>query len=408
MARTPRARIQQIEPDLGPLEEAVLADQANIADDLSNIFDALKDYDSGTIKGILYRKPLNGIGKYEWIEETVPPFDLSAIHNELKERFGGGSFQLRVFAGGRIRKNVDIDIVKEKTPIIAPQKDGGDMMMMFQIMMQTQAANQQAAQVSADRQMQMMMAANQQSSQMMMGMMTAIVPALAGGREKTSDLMQAIAAMQPKGESAKETLELMASMKTLLKDDSEKGSGGFDADDLVGSVVRMAGPVAGAVGRVFSERRGAAENPISAQQVEYAPQPSLMLGNDAPNDIYAPAPQGARHPVLALIRDDVLFMFTRNHDPERAADIVYDTIEANGVTEEQINDLVGAFALSTDWLGELAAEGIDLRTNPEWANQFLSALVSIHTDPERNGNDFGGQGGSNPNLGPDGEPGPQG
>lgn len=405
MARAPRRTALEIEPVSGPFDDAVTQDQERIADDLSNVLDALKDFDQGAIRGMLYRKPPNGVGKFEWIEDIVPPFDLPGIHQELKDRFNGGNFELRVFAGGRIRKSVSIDIVKENRPIALAPKDNGDITALMGMMMQMN-------QGSSDRQMQMMMqmsqqaaAAQQASTQMMVGMMTAIVPALAGGKEKTSELMQAFAAMQPKPaeNDLEKTITTFAALKSVFKDDTEKGPG-FDADDIVGSVVRMAGPVAGAVGRAFQSRNGSGAEQVTAQQVEYPPHQSLMLDN--PTTSQPPLdqmPVAARHPVLALIRDDVLFAFTRQKGPELAAEMVYDTIEAHGVTEDQINDLVGAFALSPDWLSDLAVEGIDLRSNPEWANAFLGALVSIHTDPEREREYIGGQGGSDPNPGPDGE-----
>lgn len=370
-----------------PLDDAVSDDRLNIADDLANALEALRPADQGSVKGILYRVPA-GNGKYEWIREVYPPFDMNGIMQALKEEFGGGDFCLRLMADGKIRKNINFAIVKDKTPLLAPQGfgGGGDMMTMFQMMMSMQNQSAQAAQAAADRQMQMLMASNQQSTQMMLGMVTAMT----GNREKMSDIIPMFAALKPDnpGGGMKEAVETMVLMKGILNGDPEKP--GFDADDIVGSVLKLGGPIVGAVGKAFSERRGTATNPAPV----YEPPPEsgqLMLPQSAP-------PSESGNLVLDTIRDDVLHCFRRGHDPERAAELVYDTIEAAGVTEGQINELVAAFAVSADWLGELAANGIDLRGNPEWAEQFLQALIRVHSDAVSGSDDFEGQerGAANP------------
>jgi hypothetical protein len=62
------------------------------------------------------------------------------------------------------------------------------------------------------------------------------------------------------------------------------------------------------------------------------------------------------------------------------ADLVYDVIEANNVTEAEIADLAATFALSPTGLADLAAEGIDLTSDPQWAAEFFSALNEIHLE----------------------------
>lgn len=377
--------------DPSPLDDAVLLDQASIADNLTGILASLEGYDQGSIKGVLYRKPQNGMGKYEWIEEVAPPFDFSSMFSDLKERFGGGDFQLRIFAGGRIRKNVDFSIVKEKTPLtVVPPKDGGDTMMLFQMMMQQSAEANRQSQAAADRQMQMMMAMSQNSTQMMVGM----VSALAGNREKMTDFLPLLM-REEKGGGMKEAMETLVAAKSLFAGSGD-ASPGFDADDLVGSVLKIGGPIVGAVGKAFAERRQAGE-----AQPAHAP---ADVHTSSPLMISAPATPAAssRFPILDLIRDDVLFMFGRLHDPERAAEVVFDTLDKHQVAEDDINALVAAFGISPDWLGELAAEGIDLRSNPDWAQQFLSALVALHAD--LGGNDEPGQRdeGGEADTGPDG------
>lgn len=378
MARTPRP--SAVFPQADPLDDAVNADRETIADALSGVLEALSGVDQGTIKGILYRIPVPN-GKYEWIRDVYPPFDLSDIMRSLKEDIGGGDFALRIMAEGKPRKTIHFSIMKEKQPLMTEKQNGGDTMMLIQMMMQQSAEASRQAQAAADRQMQMMMAGNQQSTQMMLGLVTAMM----GGREKVADLVPLFAAMQQKPDNGGllETLTVLKSAKEIFG--GEPAAEKFNPDDLVGSALKLAGPIAGAVGRAFSNRGGQGEAAEAPQDPGGHPPP-LMLPS-APQ----PAPGGTgQYPVLDLIRDDVLFMFKRNHDPARAADVVYDTIEAANVSEDALNELVAAFTLSPDWLTDLANEGIDLRSRPEWAQQFLTALVGIHTDALSEDDDFEG------------------
>jgi hypothetical protein len=372
MARRPPGGQFTVEPN-DPLQDAVNADRENVADALLAVLDQLGSVDQGTIKGILYRIPIPN-GKYEWIRDVYPPFDMSEIMVSLKEDIGGGDYALRLMAEGKVRKTLHFSIMKDRTPLVSEKKsDSSEIMPLMLQMMQG----------SADRQMQMMMQMNQQSqamfaqmNQSQQQMMATLIPAMMGGREKTSEMLQAFAAMQPRdtGGGLKETLELLTVSKGLFSPGEEKP--GLDMDDLVGSGLKLAGPVIGALGKAFSARGGAAINPAhivpEAQDYTEGPAPLMLPHGDAT--------QFPPHPVLDLIRDDVLYTFSRNHDPERAAELVFDTLDAAQVSEDQINELVAAFAVSPDWLTELAGYGIDLRSRPEWASAFLAALVAIHSN----------------------------
>lgn len=394
MARRPTMSVR---PDFlsDPLDDAVTQDRESIADALLQTLEQLGSVDQGTIKGILYRIPIPN-GKYEWIRDVYPPFDMSEIMRSLKEDIGGGDFALRIMAEGKVRKTLHFAIMKDKMPLVAPQKDGSDMMAMFGMMMQLQTA-------SSDRMMQMMM--NSQQSQS--SLLAAVLPAMMGGREKAADFIPLLAAMrgnEPPGNPMKEALETLTMAKGLFAGSGEGGPG-FDADDLVGSVLKIAGPVAGAVGRAIQDRRAqngaVAESPVQSESAAPlmipAPRPELHDPN--------PAKPASRFPILDLIREDVLFMFKRNHDPARAAEVVFDTMDAHDVAEDDINGLVAAFSLSPDWLAELASEGIDLRSRPEWAEQFINALVLIHANA--GGDDDAGERdeGRAPDVGDDGETG---
>ena len=395
MARAPRAprRIPGVilpgEELENPIDEAVREDRVGIAGTLTEVLDSLRDFDQGSIKGILYRKPRNGLGKYEWIEEIVPPFDINAMHAEMKDRFNGGDFQLRIFAEGRIRKNIDFSIAPDTTrltPKPEDKKDSSDMMFgMFQLM-STQA------QASSDRQMQMMMAMQQQareSSDRSMQMMMAMMTGLMGNQGKPTDLIPLFAAMQENkgGGGMKEMVETMVALKTLVSPSEEKA--GFDPEDMVGSLVKLAGPVAGAIGKGIGAMTNRGQGSQTPPQ-GYEPNPAEPLALPAgpqqpalPPPLEGPAGGPAASPLLNLIRPDILYFYQRGHDPAKAADSIYDVIEAalvqGVITEDQLNDLVSSYALSEDWLSDLAAQGIDLRGNRAWADKLISELVAIHT-----------------------------
>ena len=406
--RTPRATFN-VEPENTPIEEALINDQQGVAGDLTEILESLRDFDQGSIKGILYRKPNNGIGRFEWIEEITPPFDMTAMFTEMKERFGGGDFQLRIFAGGRIRKNIDFTIVKERQQLVAPQNKSDDnMALIMQMMMNSQMEAARESRAAADRQMQMMMQMQNQSAENARNSMTAIVSMMTAGMSngpKMADLIPLLAAKEGGGSNLKEMVETLAVLKGLTDPAKESA---FNADDIVGSVLKVAGPVAGAIGRAASgvmERRGAQTpqnqgQPIQLQEQTGQPLEFPTLPNPTPQTHALPAPAGGPAALIALIRPDVNYFFGRRHDVELAAEAVYGVISAaldsGQVTENDLNDMVTAFMGSPDWIGELAGSGIDLRADPAWAQAFIFALVSEHTnaaaDFESGGEPFADEG----------------
>lgn len=405
MARAPRRSPNSpgfFEPQADPLDEAVIIDQEGIAGNLGEVLEKLSAYDQSSIKGVLFQKPKNGIGKFEWIEEVAPPFDMSSIMQELKERFGGGAFRLSIFAGGKVRKHIEFDIVREKVNLTVPvQKDNNDgMLTMFQMM------NAQS-QASADRQMQMMMTMQNQSreaSQQNLTMMVTMMTAMMGNQGKPTDMIPLIAAMKEGSSSGgmKEMVETLVALKSITEPATPSG---FDADNIVGSVLKIAGPVAGAVGRAVGnmrpQPRGAAADTGEAQI--YEPNPGQLELPQAPQQHALPSPtenggEPGLNRLLALIRPDVNYFFSRQHEAGLAADAVYAVIEAGleqgAISEDDLNVMVSAYFSSPDWLAELAGHGIDLRSRPEWAQQFLMDLVAVHTDALQGDDHSGGQGGS--------------
>jgi len=394
---------------LDPIDDAMREDRQTLADNLTEALAQLSDVEQGALKGILYRIPIPN-GKYEWIRDVYPaappspPFDMSDIMRSLKEEIGGGDYALRLMADNKVRRTVHFSIMRDRVdPAAAAKKDEGTSLSMFQLMMTQQADSRREAQASADRQMQMMQQANQQTMQMFAAMSsqtTAILTAMMANREKVTDLVPLFSAMQPPQGGMKDAVETLVALKGLLP--GEGGGGGFDPDDLVGSAVKLAGPLLAAGGRMLQQRQAAGHEalaePAQALALPGAPGPLQLTMNPAPDD---PVERVLRH-----IRDDVLFMF-RRYDPELAAEAVYARIEAAGVGEQELNDLVAAFYASPDWIEDLAARGLDLRSDRAWAADFLQGLVAVHTSPVPGGGDdhTGGNGGSTPDAGEDGAPG---
>lgn len=389
MARAPRT-ITITPRETDPIEEAVRDDKFNVADALAIELEKLGGIEQGTIKGILYKIPVPN-GKYEWIRDVYPPFDMSDIMQSLKDEFGGGDYALRLMAEGKVRKTLHFSIMRTTTSLVANKRDdSSDMLGMFQLMSAQQQAASAAQMQSTQGMMQMMMQQGQQSNQMMIAMITAMM----GNQGKPADMLPLITAMTASKDNGglKEMVETLAVLKGLTDPAKESA---FNADDIVGSVLKIAGPVAGAVGRaasgVMASRRQQGEGAPQGQPIQLQDQPTPLEFPTLPNPTHAalPSPVTAPGPagpagLIALIRPDVNYFFGRRHDVELAAEAVYGVISAaldsGQVSEADLNDMVTAFMGSPDWIGELAGTGVDLRADPAWAQAFLFALVSEHTN----------------------------
>lgn len=380
----------QTAPPTSPIDEAMLADEASIAGELAGILEATSGFEISQIKGVLFQKPANGQGAWSWCDDVYPPWNLSAIFSDMRERFGSGFYQLRIYAAGKIRKNVDFAIAKEKsTALGAPvvSTGGGQFSEMMAMVMSQNAEARREASAAADRQATMITA-----------MVTALVPVLgaaltnrpAGGQ--ASETVALITALQDRkggGGGLKETLEAMAAFKTLMGPGEGSGGeagGGVDLDDLAGSAVRLIGPGIRAVGDYMARQRGQAGSEAGGPSASGPAAPGAV-------DQLALGPPASRFPIIDLVRDDVTYMFNRGFDPAKAADLVYDIIEANNVSEGEVNALAAAFALSPNGLEDLAREGIDLRSRPSWAAEFFAELHAIHSAaPDDSGGGEGGAG----------------
>ncbi len=358
---------------------------------LGEIMAAVEPYDQGSVKGVLYKKPVGGVGAFSWIDDIHPPFNLTALMTEMRDRYGPGDYELRVFAGGKIRKNHTFSIAREKAGSTAPvvANSGGGMSEIMALILSQQAEARRDQQAQQAQQMQMFMAMSESQTKLL----TAVLPTLAAGRDQAmspADLIAIITAGQAgKGGSLKEMVETLATLKGLTENPAPaEPGGGLDPEDLIGSAGRLIGPATKAIGDYLARNRGGAASETDATSASGTAAPGaggqLALG--------APV---SRFRLIELVKVDVNYGFQRGHAPDKIADLVYDVIEANNVTEDEINELALTFALSPTGLEDLAREGIDLRPNPQWAAEFFDALRAIHTEE---GVDLGGEAGGASNT----------
>lgn len=404
-ARTPRPRGYKPTDFLpqDPLDDAVFTDSQGIAGDLADVLEAIKGYDASSIKGVLFRKPVSGLGPFEWLEEVAPPIDMSTIMASLKHRHGGGSYRMQLFAGGKTRKVIEFKIAGDPVSK-TPGQDGmktSDLMALILNMQETSRRD-------AAEQQRFMMDQQARRDDAMWKALAVIVPvaipALMGNREKTSDIIALMNANKPETTSLKENLESFALMQKLFND---RGGADFDPSDIVGSIVRAAPQLLGGVGRAI--KGGAAPAAEALPPPGYDAGAPLHLAPPTPppaDAAFSPSgPAGADTPrLLRVIAPHVGYFYAAGHDPALAADAVVAIMDREGVTEAELNELVAGFAATGgDWKDALAAHGIDLRSRPQWADAFLAELISAWTDSDGSGDAAAGRGGGLENATDDAE-----
>jgi hypothetical protein len=381
-----------------PLAETLIKDREGLAGDLSAVLLAMQGYDAGEIRGILYKKPdgarFGYTGKFSWIEDTPAPFDFTEIYTSLKTRFGGGDYRMTITARGQILKQHEFSIFGPSIapgPAAAPANDAMKPADMLALMM-TQAAE---ARREAQDQQRFFMEQQSARDARLMATLGVVVPVLApllfGNREKLADVIALMRSDRPDN-NLKETVETFAALKTLFgTEGGAPGAMDFNPDDLVGSIGRLAGPALAAVGRAFNGRDASTPAPLALPEGDGL----LHLPGPAPGFTVNPAPvaSGPSSPLLDLVKPHVAYFFNAHLDPGLAAEAVSDIMARAQVTEADLNALVAAFTLSADWLADLAGQGLDLRSDPAWASEFLSELVTIWNDRHGDGDGSDGPGG---------------
>jgi hypothetical protein len=399
---------------LDPITEALVKDAQGVAGDLSDVFASLKGYEASQVYGVLYKKP-EGVrigyqGKFQWIEDLAAPFDFTEIYSSLKARFGGGDYRMTIMAAGKLVKQHEFSIYGPALNLPTPgaREPANDAMKpadMLALMM-TQAA--EARREAQDQQRFFMEQQSARDARLMqtLGIVIPVVaPLLFGGREKLSDLVAMMAANRPPETNLKETVETFAALRSVFGGEGGAAPGGldFNPDDIVGSIGRMAGPMLAAAGRAFNGRGEPAPAqlpPPEGDGLLHLPGPAAFTLNPP-----APAASGPRSPLLELVKPHVAYFFNAHLDPGLAAEAVSDIMARAQVTEADLNELVAAFTLSADWLADLAGQGLDLRSNPAWASDFLRELVAAWNDGHGDGGDSDGPGGRVADHAPDAGPG---
>lgn len=380
------------------IDDAISAGDHATAAKVTDLLGVLATYPQDDLTGSVWLKPSTGIGGWGHCGDVSFPLDLDAIMAEMRERYGPGAYEIRFKAKNKIAANHLFNIAKERgdhrlggAPAApAPPSSNTEF---FQMMMQQQSEARRDAAAAADRQVTMIT-----------GLATALAPLLLARQAPQSttaaDTIALVTALQDRkggGGGLKETVETFAAIKSLMgPGDSEPRDAGadFDPGDLVASGARLIGPAAKAIGDYLNRSRepgaaGAAAAPGAAGVAADPAAAPLQLG----------APAASRYRLVNLVAIDVAYGFQRGHDPDKIADLVFDVILANGATDPEIMELATVFALSPDGLESLAREGIDLRSNPAWADEFFAALTRYYHETS---NDRDGPDGGEPDLAGDG------
>lgn len=419
-----RAAIKTIEPEHDAIEDALESDASTGAIELLDALDEIRAAGTSDVDILVYRLGKGGVrGSWDFCTTLTPPIEIVDVMNHLREEYGSGDYGLRIRVNRKLKTTKYISIAANKSPtpsglsgssdivgLLLSQANSSksDMISMMTLMMtQSQAAAERQSEQQA-RAAEQQAAASQRSTELMVTMMTAMM----GGREKMSEIIPMMVALQPKNDSGGmvEALTVLEKAKGLFGGGEEKGD---STQEMVANGVKLIGPALKGISDMVTSRRGDGQKvTLPGNDGEDGERPvALMLGGPASQELGAQF-QATREkggtgafPILDLVRDDVNFFFVRNHDPEKAADMVYDTFEAHDVPEDDINALYLAAMSSPDWLGFFAAEGIDLRQRPQWAEQFITALGSIHTENSASLPSGGGEAGRETDTSGDGEPG---
>lgn len=383
-----RRRTQVIEEDLDPVEGTLLEERQRQASSLSEALEGLDEFESTGASFKVYKMPRGGGTKYEWCMDIQPPFDSAELLTYIKDKWGPGDYCIRVYVsgpGGGSKAQRNFSIAQELR-VEKPQASDLGMKEFLPLMLQMMQSNQAAQQQSADRQMQMMLAMmtnNQQAMAQAQQAQATMLTAVLGSKEKPAEILASLAPFMPKEKATGfgEFAEMLKTAKELMGGNTEK--------DLTETLID------GAAKALPALMEGLRPPPQHVQLSDITRQPGGNGVSGRPM-IEAPSmetPVNTRFPVLSLIRQDVLFYFTRGMEPDFAAEGIFEVLQKSNVTEADLAGVVIAFQSSANWLDDLAAEGIDLRTNPVWATEFLNGLVALYRgEDDHTGGSAGGSG----------------
>jgi hypothetical protein len=421
MARQSAAMKAFIEPD--PMDEVVRDDDARDAEGVAQVLDDLRAIITEETKLLLYRKPMKG-GQWAYIDTLAAPINPDTLLDEIKSEYGGGEYQLRIHAKGKVAKIKRV--VVEGKPKVPGEKDenkGDDLREFLPLLLNM-------SQQSGDKTMQMMtmmmgqmQQSSQQQTQMLVTMMTTLIPVMVGGKVDPVQLATAIASAGGNNKnSLADMIATITAVKELVANNGDGGGGGEES--MFQTVIKTLGPTLADM----ATRAPAATAPASAPALPSpqarpnpSPQPrsSTPPLNGAPQRAIMPPPGPPRppgaplapppqqrppfmsDPVLSLIGEDVLFFARRKYPPALAAEAILSRLDEAEVPEEAIIALVVRFNASPDWLADLARAGIDLRPVKPWADEFLDELVGQYAAGSGAAGNPGRGGGGEDDASPD-------
>lgn len=405
----PNTAFTETEFEETPLEAVIREDEGQVANTVADILTSLAGLATDDAKLYVYRssKLLGQRGKWAFLTVIHAPIDGDALLTEIQTRYGGGTFSIQVRAKGRLVTTKEITIEGEpKTPketeetTTPANTDNGMLEMLMTLNQQSKSDMQQM--------MTMMIAMMQNSSTQMMQMLTAILPVIAGGRDTPASIMGAMAPFL-KQNSTDDTIKMFAAIKELVG----SGEGGGDSGNLwerlastglplVGKILETMPqggqpgmpmlpapmPMPGPMGPMVMP--APTIDPTLAGHVRPASTPAGWAAPDNLNISSAPNPgEDAIATIIRQVMPDVLFFAQRGHDPGLAAEAITALIDRLGITPAHVQELVSRFALSADWITDLAGMGYDLSQYRDWANQFLTTLVTeyaaSHAAPPNSG-----------------------
>ncbi len=361
------------QPD--PADMAVADQRLKDAVELADAFDAMGAYADSKVKVLLAQ--VGKDGRPASIRTLTPPVDMDELIEWLREEYGPGDYSLKFMVDGKFKDNRVFSIAAPKSLSLrgAPpgaERTGGNTDLMLSL-----AKMQQD---SSDKQLTLIMAMMQNSTQQMTAMMTAIIPALAGGRPADPAAMLASLATTfkslqpsapPPGVSPKEWIETLAALKELT------GDGGGDDSSIMG----MAKTFLPLIGQYVSQGRDGFA--AGSQQALPAPD-NAAPGPIAGNGYAAGAPLTPGHRIIAMIRDDLDFLLKRRRDTQVSAELLAEVLDNNGVTLDDLMAVVAEFQTAgNQWPVELAKHGIVIadQADAQWLDAVIAGLVELYTQP---------------------------
>lgn len=362
-----------------PMAAVAVEEAGRTADHVSDALAGLDEFAEPGASFKVYKLP-----GYQYCREIDPRDDTTAMLEDVREEYGPGNYVVRVYVKGRkgqiaerafsiaaARRREEVKKDESFTEkLLLAMVSGGGMNKGPDL-----AALMAAQQQSADRQ-----------TTAMMGMISAIVPALAGNKgESAASLLTAMAPLleRPKAPGFGDAIEALLQAKELFSRDG----GGDEGGGVMEAAVKAIGPSIPDFARGFADM-AARGRQDAAQPMQMVPaaRPAIVAPNHAAG---AGAGLMARFPLLAAIAPDVMFYFGRRIPPELAADGVFEVLNQMKVGEAELVPLIAAFQTSENWIADLAAGGLDLSSNPQWAHEFLNNLIAIYSgeddDSERGG-----------------------